>query len=469
MKSLLFRIGSLVDLCRLALSGKVNNNYTVGGINRSIFIIALPAVAELIIESVFVGANFFFVGRLSSNAIAIAGTTMSFTALLYAAAVGISIATSALISRRMGAKEYDIAGQTVVQTMYLTLPIALGLSMGCAFWTEEILKLIGLSEPMIREGRVFASLMFISSGLLIVRMVNNGIFRGAGNPAVAMRSQWISNGIHLLLCPILIFGWGMVPEMGLLGMALAAIASRTIGVGYQAWIFFNKNFSIQVSKEHFVFQPQIFKSLIRLSIGGTLQFLIPASSWVIMIKIMSFFGDAALTGYVLAQRIGSISTMPAWGIGNAAGVLTGHNLGAHKPERAETSVWRAGRINVLFLAIIALCWAFFSEPIFSFFSNDPQVIEYSKTYIHLISLAYLLLGYTMVISRSLNAAGNVWLVTLMYLIVFYCLQIPLSYYWGVELEFEYKGVFTALLVSEFLLGIICILVFKSGKWKKIKI
>jgi putative MATE family efflux protein len=284
-----------------------------------------------------------------------------------------------------------------------------------------------------------------------------------------MRTLWLSNGVNIMLCPVLIFGLGPVPAFGLTGAALATVIARTAGVGYQIGHLVRGKTIITIGRAQLLVVPAIIKKIIRQATGGTLQYMIPASSWMFMIKIVSHFGANALAGYIIAQRVASVATMPAWGIGNAAGVLTGQNLGARQPERAVQTVWKAGSVNMCFLILVAIFWFFAARPIVSLFSDVPEVISYSILYIQFISMAYILLGYTMVISRSLNAAGDIRQVSLLYILMFYITQLPLAWLLGVVLNWGPKGIFIAILISELVLAIACIAVFRKGKWKRIKL
>jgi putative MATE family efflux protein len=284
-----------------------------------------------------------------------------------------------------------------------------------------------------------------------------------------MRTLWISNGINIVLCPILIFGWGPVPALGLTGAALATVIARIAGVSYQGWYLLRGRTIIVISREQLRFDASIIGKIVKQAAGGTLQYMIPASSWMFMIKIVSHFGAHALAGYIIAQRVASVATMPAWGIGNAAGVLTGQNLGAKQPERAVQTVWKAGSVNMCFLVLVAIFWFFAAKPIVSLFSDIPEVISYSIMYIQFNSMAYILLGYTMVISRSLNAAGDIKQVSLLYILMFYITQLPLAWLLGIVLKWGPKGIFIAILISELVLAIACITVFKKGKWQHIKV
>ncbi|WP_240347881.1 MATE family efflux transporter [Longitalea arenae] len=460
--------GNMVVLLKLAISGR-EKQFTTGSINRAIVLLAVPMVLELVMESLFVCANLFFISRLGAHAISIAGTTESVISFAYSVSIGLSVSASSIISRRIGEKKPKTAGLTAMQVIYTGLAVSLPISIASVVFYREILHWMGLQPTLIAEGSLFCQIMFGSTLFIILRIAVNGIFRGSGDAALAMRTLWISNGLNILLCPLLIFGWGPMPGLGLTGAALATALARVAGVAYQAWYLLQGKTIITIGKAQLLLVPAIIKKIVKQASGGTLQYMIPASSWMLMIRIVSHFGPNALAGYIIAQRVASVATMPAWGIGNAAGVLTGQNLGARQPERAAQSVWKAGSVNMCFLTAVALFWFFAARPVVSLFSGLPEVISYSIMYIRFISMAYILLGYTMVISRSLNAAGNIRQVSLLYILMFYITQLPLAWLLGIGLNWGPKGIFIAILISELVLAVACIIIFRQGKWKQIKV
>jgi len=459
---------NVIGLLKLAVSGR-EKQFTTGSLNRAIVLLAVPMVLELVMESLFVCANLFFVSRLGANAISIAGTTESVITFAYSVSIGLSVAASALISRRIGEQKPKTAGLTAMQVIYTGLAVSLAISIVSCVFYREILQWMGLSAPLIREGALFSQILFCSTLFIIMRIVINGIFRGSGDAALAMRTLWLSNGINIILCPVLIMGVGPIPAFGLTGAALATVIARIAGVTYQSWYLLRGKTIISIGRKQLLLVPAIIKKIIKQATGGTLQYMIPASSWLFMIKIISHFGAHALAGYIIAQRVASVATMPAWGIGNAAGVLTGQNLGAGQPERAEQTVWKAGSVNMCFLILVAMGWLLCARPIMRLFSDVPEVISYSIQYIQFISVAYILLGYTMVIARSLNAAGAIRQVSLLYILMFYITQIPLAWLLGIVFNWGPRGIFIAILISELVLAVACIIVFKKGKWKTIKV
>ncbi len=450
-----------------AIAGK-KVELTSGSINRSIFSLAIPMVMELVMESVFVSVNLLIIARLGDKVLGLVGITDNYINFAYAIAVGLGIAAATLIARRAGEKDQEGMGRTAQYIILLALFFALLIGGVSCYFSAEIVDFLGVNASTVTDGVSFSRLAFLSIGLVILRLSVNGLFRGVGDADIAMKSLWICHISNIILAVILVFGLGFIPAFGLMGLAYATVLSRTLGVLYQAFILAAGKTSISIRVPFHVDIP-LLQKILKIAFGGLVQYIIPTSSWLIMVKIISTFGTTALAGYIIAQRIASVATMPAWGIGNAAGVLTGQNLGAGEPERAEKTVWRAGTINMTYLVIVALFWQIAAEYVVKFFTTEPEVARYAVQYIHVVSMAYLLLGFTMVISRALNAAGNIMQVTLLYIVMFYVIQLPMAYLLGVRLHWELTGIFTAIVSSEIVLAVLFLMIFRNGKWKTIKI
>ncbi|WP_343687066.1 MATE family efflux transporter [Chryseobacterium gleum] len=450
-----------------AIAGK-KVELTSGSINRSIFSLAIPMVMELVMESVFVSVNLLIIAKLGDKVLGLVGITDNYINFAYAIAVGLGIAAATLTARRAGEKDKEGMGRTAQYIILLALFFAVLIGGVSCFFASEIVDFLGINASTVTEGVSFSRLVFLSIGLVILRLSVNGLFRGAGDADIAMKSLWICHISNIIFAVILVFGLGFIPAFGLMGLAYATVLSRLLGVLYQAFIFISGKTSISI-RVPFQLDIPLLQKILKIAFGGLVQYIIPTSSWLIMVKIISTFGTTALAGYIIAQRIASVATMPAWGIGNAAGVLTGQNLGAGEPERAEKTVWRAGTINMTYLVLVALFWQIAAEYVVKFFTTEPEVAKYAVQYIHVVSMAYLLLGFTMVISRALNAAGNILQVTLLYLVMFYVIQLPLAYLLGVRFQWELTGIFTAIVSSEIVLAVLFLMIFKNGKWKTIKI
>ncbi|NAW50430.1 MATE family efflux transporter [Elizabethkingia argentiflava] len=450
-----------------ALAGK-KTELTSGSINRSIFSLAIPMVMELVMESVFVSVNLLIIAKLGDKVLGLVGITDNYINFAYAIAVGLGIAAATLIARRAGEKDQEGMSRTAHYIILLALFFALFIGGVSCYFAADIVNFLGIDASTVSGGLSFSRLVFLSIGLVILRLSVNGLFRGAGDADLAMKSLWLCHISNIIFAVVLVFGAGFVPAFGLMGLAYAAVLSRLIAVIYQFFILLSGKTSIDMLTTFHADLP-LLKKILKIAFGGLVQYIIPTSSWLIMVKIISTFGTTALAGYIIAQRIASVATMPAWGIGNAAGVLTGQNLGAGDPDRAEKTVWRAGIINMTYLVAVALFWQLAAEYVVRFFTPEPEVAHYAAQYIHMVSIAYLLLGFTMVISRALNAAGNIMQVTLLYIIMFYIIQLPLAYLLGVRLHWELSGIFTAIVSSEIVLAVLFLLIFKNGKWKTIKI
>ena len=372
------------------------------------------------------------------------------------------------MARRAGEKDTEGMGRTAHYIILLAFFFAVLIGGISCLFASEIVAFLGISTDVVTDGLSFSRLVFLSIGLVILRLSINGLFRGAGDADLAMKSLWLCHISNIVFAVVLVFGVGFIPAFGLMGLAYATILSRLLAVIYQFFILLSGKTSINILMKFHLDIP-LLRKILKIAFGGLVQYIIPTSSWLIMVKIISTFGTTALAGYIIAQRIASVATMPAWGIGNAAGVLTGQNLGAGDPDRAEKTVWRAGTINMTYLIAVALFWQIAAEYVVKFFTTETEVARYAVQYIHVVSMAYLLLGFTMVISRALNAAGNIMQVTMLYIIMFYVIQLPLAYLLGVRFQWELTGIFTAIVSSEIVLAVLFLMIFKNGKWKTIKI
>jgi len=465
---MLLKIRSIVNLFRIAILG-TEKNFTAGSVNRATFLLAVPTMLELSMESLFVLVDLLFVSSLGENAITVVGITNSVIILIQSVATGLGIAATAVISRRIGEQKPKSAGRAAIQVIYLGIFLSVACSSLALVFNRQILHFAGASASLVAYGNVFSKTMFCGLIFMIMRILLNGIFRGSGDASMAMRTLAFSNILNGLLCAVLIFGLGPIPAFGLLGAAIAMVTANVLSVSYQVWFLVKGNRRITIGRQQLLIVPSLMKRLLKLATAGMVQYLVPSSSRFMMIVIVAKLGEDVLAGYIIANRIIMFSVLPAYGIANAAGVLTGQNLGARQPERAESSVWKTGVFNMCFLGLIAILLLLCSRSVAGFFTQDEQVLSYASAYLRYMSIAYFFFGYTMVISRALNAAGNVNTVTMLYILMFYLIQLPLSYLFGIWFGWGPEGIFLAILISEIVLSCSCITVFRSGKWKSIRL
>ncbi|KAA2245751.1 MATE family efflux transporter [Chitinophaga agrisoli] len=468
MNAVLLRARSIFNLFKSAIAG-TEKDFTSGSVNRATFLLSVPSMLELAMESLFVMVDLFFVSSLGERAITIVGIVNSVIIVFHSVAMGLSIAATAIISRRVGEKKPRTAGLAAMQAIYLGITISVLFSILSITFNKNILHLAGASPALIHEGDLFSRIMFGCILLVVMRVLMNGVFRGAGNAAMAMRTLLLSNAVNAVLCAVLIFGLGPIPSFGLLGAAMATGIANLVGVTYQCWYFGKAEQMITIGKQQLMLVPAIIKRLCKLAASGTVQYLVPSSSRFLMIIVVAKLGESVLAGYIVANRIIMFTVLPAWGIANAAGVLTGQNLGARQPERAEQSVWKTGAFNMCFLGSIAILLLISGQSLVHIFTREPVVVQNAALYLRYMSIAYFFFGYTMVISRSLNAAGSVHVVTLLYVLMFYITQLPLAWLLGIHWNWGPQGIFIAILASEMVLAIACVIVFRTGRWKKVKL
>ncbi len=444
-------------------------DYTQIGINKAVFLLAVPMILELIMESTFAVVDIYFVSSLGASAVATVGLTETYLFLLYSIAMGLSMAVTAVVARRIGEKQPEQAGISAVQAILIACVASLPFAIAGIFFAKDLLGLMGADEWTLTHGYRYTQWMLGGNATVILLFVINAVFRGAGDPAIAMRVLWIANGLNIILDPILIFGWGPIPAMGVEGAAIATNIGRGTGVLLQLWLLFRGGKHIRVERSHVRPHREIIANIVRTSLGGVGQMIIAMTSWIFLMRIIAGFGSQAVAGATIAMRIMMFTLMPAWGMSNAVATLVGQNLGAAKPERAERSVWVTGFWNMLFLIGVSIVYFLFSESLIRIFTDDTEVVLVGKTWLRIVSYSYFVYAWWMVAIQAFNGAGDTVTPTKINLVFFWLFQIPLSYYMANGLGMEYTGVFWAIMISETSVGLFTLWLFKKGKWKTVHV
>ncbi len=444
-------------------------DYTEIKIGKAIFLLAVPMILELIMESTFAVVDIFFVGKLGPSAVATVGLTETYLFLLYSVGMGLAMAVTAIVARRIGEKEKEKAGITAVQAISIAILVSVPFSLAGIFFAKDLLAIMGADEWVLEHGYKYMQWMLGGNAVILLLFNINAIFRGAGDAAIAMRVLWIANGFNIILDPLLIFGIGPFPEMGIEGAAVATNIGRAIGVLVQLWVLFNGGKHIRVLRSQLHFHWQTVLQIIKTSLGGIGQMIVAMTSWIFIMRIISDFGSEAVAGATIAIRIMMFSMMPAWGMSNAVATLVGQNLGAQKPDRAERSVWITGFWNMAFLVLVAVVYFLQSETLVGIFTDDAGVIEIGGMWLKIVSYSYFVYAWWMVATQAFNGAGDTMTPTKINLVFFWLIQIPLSYFMSKILGMDVSGVFWAIFISETSVGLFTLWLFKKGNWKKFQV
>ena len=455
---------TLWSCIREAIRGS-HQDFTTGSLNRAILLLAIPMVLEMVLESLFAVVDVFWVGRLGANAVATVGLTESMLTLVFAVAMGLSLSTTAMVARRIGEKDPEGAAVAGVQAIALGLGVSVAIGVPCFLLAPHLLRLMGASTDIVAMGTSYARIALGGSGVVLLLFLNNAIFRGAGDAAIAMRLLWVSNIINLFLDPCLIFGWGPFPRLGVTGAAVATLTGRSIGLAYQFYRLLRGTERIRILRRQIRLNFEVLARLVRVSITGILQFAIAHTSWIGLVRIVSMFGAAALAGYTIAIRVIIFVILPSWGLSNAAATLVGQNLGAKQPERAEASVWRTGFYNMLFLGTIGVLFVLFAEPVVRLFTHDPSVVPLGASCLRILSYGNIGYAYGMVMLQAFNGAGDTVTPTIVNLFGFWFLEIPLAYWLAIKAGLHSNGVFFSIVIAEAAIAVAGILLFRRGRWK----
>ncbi len=446
------------------------HDYTQGSLRVAIVLLAIPMILELSLESVFAVVDMFFVGKLGANAIATVGLTESSITIIYSLAIGLSTAATAVVARRIGEKDPEGAAHAGAQSLLIALVVTVIISILGIIFAADILRIMGASAIVVKEGAVFTRIMLGGSLAIILLFLINGIFRGAGDAAMAMKSLWIASLLNIILCPLLINGYGPFPELGLKGAAIATVIGRSTGVLYQCYHLFKGKGTIKLKRWHFKWDAPVAKNILNVAWPATFQFVIQSGSWIVLAALVAYTGHTeASAGYQVAIRNMVFFIMPAWGLSNAAATLVGQNLGAKQPLRAEQSVWLTAKYNALFMAAVMLLFLFFASPIVSIYTKEPEVHRYGTMALQIIGSGYIFYGIGMVMIQALNGAGDTKTPTWINLIGFWAFQVPLAWILSMPLGMGPVGSFIAIPVAESILALAAWYYFRKGKWKVVKV
>jgi len=473
---------SFWSILREAVKGS-NRDFTSGSIGLAIFLLSVPMILEMLMESIFAIVDIFFVARLGADAVAVVGLTESMLAIVYAVAIGLSIGATATVARRTGEKDAEGAARSAAHAIYLGLFVSVVMSAIGIIFAPTFLSLLGAEPQVIEQGTSFTRIMLGGNAVIVFLFLLNAIFRGAGDAAVAMRVLFLANLLNIFLAPCFIYGsdifaffnldapqwlldaW-IFPKLGVTGAAVGTTIGRGIGVLFAAWYLIRKSGRITIHKEHWKFDSEIFWNLVHIAAPAILQFTIATASWSALVRVVAGFGSEAIAGYVIGLRVIMFALLPAVGLSNAAATLVGQNLGAGKPERAEASVWKAAFINAAVLGAVSLLFLIFSKAIVGFFTVEPDVLAYGTNCLHIVAYGFVFYAFGMVLESSFNGAGDTWTPTFLNLFIFWLFEIPLAYVLAYHFGLGPNGVFWAITVAFSVLAIVSAILFKRGKWKE---
>jgi len=458
----------VLHLLREAITG-TNQDFTEGGLSRGIALLAIPTVLEMAMESTFGMVDAFWVGRLGAAALATVGLTESLLVLIFSIALGLSMAATATVARRVGEKDHEGASIAAVQTILCGAAVAIALGVAGAWFAPQLLGLMHAEPEVIASGSRYAAIVLGGNVCVVLLFLINGVFRGAGDAAAAMRTLWLANLINMALDPCFIYGFAGFPKLGVTGAAVATTTGRSIGVLYQLYTLSSGRSRITVARRHLRFDWPVLRRLLRIAWTGMIQYFVSTASWISLTRINATFGSAAVAGYTLAFRIIMFAIMPSWGISSAAATLVGQNLGAGKPGRASRSVWLSGAYNMAFLTLVGIVFFALARSIVAAFTTDPLMAPIAVTCLRYVSLGYPFYAWGMVMEQAFNGAGDTATPTWINLFCYWMLQIPLAWCLAQTAGWGPRGVYFAICGAESVLAVVSVLLFRRGKWKEVKV
>ncbi|MFN0039487.1 MAG: MATE family efflux transporter [Burkholderiales bacterium] len=453
---------------RAALRG-TNADYTRIPLKRAVFLLAVPMMLELVLESTFAVVDIFFVAQLGASAVATVGLTETYLFLLYSIAIGLAMAVTAIVARRVGEQRGEEAALSAVQAIVVAVLVSLPFAVAGIIWAQDLLRLMGADAWAVEHGYRYTQWMLGGNAVILLLFVINAIFRGAGDAAAAMRVLWVANALNIVLDPILIFGLGPIPALGIEGAAIATNIGRGAGVLMQLWILVRGSEHLRIQRASLRWHSATLLQIVRTSLGGIGQMIVAMTAWIFLMRILASISTEAVAGATITLRIMMFTLMPAWGMSNAAATLVGQNLGAGEPGRAEAAVWRIGWMNMAFTLAVSVAFFFLNEELIALFTDDAAVIAIGGEWLSILSYSYFVYGWWMVAVQAFNGAGDTATPTWINLVFFWLIQIPLAWALALPLGWAHSGVFWGVFVSETAVGVFTLWLFSRGRWKTMKV
>ncbi|MEZ4221963.1 MAG: MATE family efflux transporter [Polyangiaceae bacterium] len=456
----------LLQFLKLALSSH-EHDFTRGSLSRGVLLLAVPMVLEPMMESLFMLADAFFVGRLGDTALAVLGLTEGLLVLVFTAGMGLGIPATTMVAQRIGRKDSEGAARAAAQAIWISLLLAVPLGLlGIAF-SQEALALMGGDAAVQNAGATYARVTLGSAPIIVLLFVNAAVLRGAGDAASALWALWLANGLNILLDPIFIFGLGFIPPMGVEGAAIATLIGRSCGVLFLLWRLTRASPRLRLRWRHFVVQPELLRELSRLAIGGLGQLVVETSSWVLLTRIVALSGSVAVAGYTVALRVLLFALLPAWGLSGAAATLVGQNLGAGQVPRARRAVVVAGSVNAVFLGSVTILCLLVPEALVGPFTQNPEALRLGAQGVQVVGLGYIFYAWGMVFNQSLNGAGNTRTPFMLNLLSFWCLKLPLAYVLSTHVNATRGtlGVFVAIAFAYSVNAVLAGAAFRRATWR----
>ncbi|MBN2240128.1 MAG: MATE family efflux transporter [Dehalococcoidales bacterium] len=447
----------------------MEKNWTEGGVVRNLWSLSWPIMISQTLTVIGPTVDMIWVGKLGAAEIAGVGVSGMVVMAINSLMMGLYTGLRAMIARFVGAGDNASANNVGQQTLVIGVVFSLITAVFGIFFTEPILELFGTEADVVAEGAAYMRIQLAGSITMALAMISQMIMQASGDTVNPMRISIVFRLLHVAICPAMVFGWWIFPDLGVSGAAWANVISQSIGGIVGIWYLFTGRTRLKLTLKGFHLDRDILWRMVKIGVPSSITGFQRFVPYLIIVMFVSPFGTAAVGAHSLMQRIDNFIRMPAGALGNAAGVLAGQNLGAGKPERAEKGGWVAVGLYSGAMVICSILIWFFAENIVHIFSTDPELVRISSDFMRIQIVGYLVFGLTIVISLCVEGVGDTIPTMIGTLITMWAIQVPLAWFLSKHTSLGVNGIQWAISIALVARAVLFTVYFMTGRWKRKKI
>jgi len=450
-------------------TGRAKRDLTQGDTLKLLFALAAPSVLGTSLQTVSSLLDAFWMGQVSSTALAAVAMGTTLRIVLISPMMGLSAGGLAIVARHIGAKEQRLADKAVMQAILLICFFVVPLIIIGQSFAPTFLRWMGAKDALHAEALAYVRLVFV--GLLFMEMLPtiNGVMRGAGHPEYIMRISMVSLGVMMIVEPVLALGLGPFPALGVRGAAVASVLGSFSGVVAQIATLIRGKAGVRLHLADLKPDPHMMKRILRIAIPASVQRFSPNLANALLMRLVSALGATALSAYCVITRIGGFAQIGAMGMSTATGPMVGQNLGASKPERSHRAAYQSALLGVGITAALLLVLNIWPTRIISAFDHTTQVIETGAVFARFLVFYGAGLALSTIMAAGLQGAGDAISPLVISIASLWIVQLPLIWLLSDILGYGAPGLWVGLIIGQIVNGLAMLFRFRAGRWQYVRV